>query len=129
MIRDYRSDDLDGVRRLLMENGWGGRASDRDRLRQIIASATRAVVVEDGGAIVAFGRCITDHVSNGYLSMIVVAVAYRRRGIGRAVVAELTGDSPEVTWVLRAGHPDAAPFWKGIGFTRSKVAYERSRRI
>ena len=127
MLRPATADDLDAISALLTTEGWGPRA-EPEALARAIDAATRAVVVEDHGEIVGFGRCVTDDVSNGYLSMVVVAPDHRRSGIGRAIVAALTGDDPRITWVLRAGHPGSDGFWEAIGFRRSEIAYERVRR-
>ena len=128
MIRVYRDEDFDTVRSLLRSEGWGGRADDPERLRQIVDAASRAVVAEVDGEVVGFGRCITDDVSNGYPSMLVVDTVHRRQGLGTAIVEALMGDDDSLTWVLRAGHPGSERFWEGIGFTRSSIAFERPRR-
>lgn len=127
MIRDWEPSDLEGVRTLLIKEGWGHRAEDPVTLERVIASATRASVAEVDGAIVGFGRCITDATSNGYLSMIVVAGNHRRRGIGTAIVASLTGSDRNITWVLRAGREGTERFWESVGFQRSAVAFEMRR--
>ena len=128
VIRAATPADLPGIGALLEAEGWGERVQNRDRLALAVSTATRAVVAEIGGAIVGFGRCITDDVSNGYLSMLVVAPAHRLRGIGRRIVDALTGDDDRITWVLRAGHPGSDRFWDAIGFRRSEIAFERVRR-
>lgn len=126
-IREYHPEDLNAVRALLLGSGWRGRADDPERLGNIIAAATRALVAEIDGAVVGFGRAVTDGVSNGYISMLVVSPDHRRQGIGRALVGVLTGDDPRLTWVLRAGIPDSVPFWEAMGFRRSEIAFERPR--
>ena len=126
MLRSARPGDVDGVSALLLAEGWGSRA-EPERLDEAIAAATRSVVAEIDGEVVGFGRCVTDDVSNGYLSMVVVAPEHRGEGIGRAIVETLTGDDPRITWVLRAGHPGSDGFWEAMGFRRSAVAYERVR--
>jgi ribosomal protein S18 acetylase RimI-like enzyme len=126
MIRLARPEDLDAISALLIAEGWDSRA-EPDRLVAAIGAATRAVVAEEDAEIVGFGRCVTDDVSNGYLSMVIVAPHRRGRGIGRAMVDALTGDDRRVTWVLRAGHPGSDGFWEAIGFRRSEITYERVR--
>jgi GNAT superfamily N-acetyltransferase len=126
MIRLARSGDVVAISALLIAEGWGSRA-EPDRLAGAIAAATRAVVAEEDGEVVGFGRCVTDDVSNGYLSMVIVAPRFRGEGLGRAIVDALTGDNPRVTWVLRAGHPGSDGFWEAIGFRRSEITYERVR--
>ena len=112
---------------MLQAEGWGGRTDTR-RLEEIIGAADRTVVAVQDGRVIGFGRAVTDGVSNGYLSMVVVHPERRRRGIGRAVVERLVGDDDRLTWVLRAGHPGSDRFWSAVGFTRSEIAFERPRR-
>ena len=71
--------------------------------------------------------CHRRHTSNGYLSMVVVDPRHRRRGMGRALVAAMTGDDPQITWLLQAGREGSDRFWEGLGFRRFATAYERVR--
>ena len=60
MIRPATPADLEGIRDLLLAEGWGARVEDPQRLRRIVESATRAVVADEDGEVVGFGRCVTD---------------------------------------------------------------------
>lgn len=117
--------DAGAVRQLLAANGWEHRVSDLDRVEALIGQATRCLTAWDGFRLVGFGRAITDDVSNGYLSMVVVDEAYRRRGVGSNLVRKLMGDDPSITWVLRAG--GGREFWMALGFEESTIAMERTR--
>jgi GNAT superfamily N-acetyltransferase len=128
-VREFRSSDLDAIRSLLLDAGWRERAEDRGRLAEIVAAASAALVAEIDDVVVGFGRAVTDGVSNGYLSMLVVSPVHRRRGIGSALVEALVGDDARLTWVLRAGIPESVPFWEALGFRRSEIAFERPRSV
>lgn len=120
--------DLDAVHRLLSTNGWAHRVGAVEDLGRLIAASQRVLVAVKDGEIVGFARALTDGISNGYLSMVVVAEPHRRQGIGQALVGQLVGSEPDVTWVLRAGREGAAEFFAKLGFSASRTAMERLRR-
>lgn len=126
-IRNATSSDAEAVHRLLSTNGWAHRIGSVERLGRLISASQQAVIAVADGEIVGFARAIGDGISNGYLSMVVVAEPFRRRGIGQALVEHIAGSSPDITWVLRAGRPGAAEFFAKLGFRASSVAMERPR--
>ena len=127
-IRAAAASDADAVHRLLSASGWAHRIADAAHLGRLISASQQAVVaLSADGEIVGFARAIGDGISNGYLSMVVVAEPFRRRGIGQALVEHIAGSSPDITWVLRAGRPGAAEFFAKLGFRASPVAMERRR--
>jgi ribosomal protein S18 acetylase RimI-like enzyme len=111
----------------LCANGWAHRLGSAEQFAQLVAHSQRTAVAADGSAILGFARGITDDVSNGYLSMVVVSPEHRRNGIGRALVAHIVGEGDGITWVLRAGREGAAEFFGKLGFAASVVAMERVR--
>jgi ribosomal protein S18 acetylase RimI-like enzyme len=127
-VRSVTAADFDAVHRLLLTNGWAHRVGDIAQLSRLISAPSRAVVAVADDEIVGFARAITDGISNGYLSMVVVAQPYRRRGIGQALVEFLIGSETSITWVLRAGREGAAGFFAKLGFSVSTTAMERLRR-
>jgi len=129
---DYRPispSDYDAVRQLLAVEGWERRVRDSVRFAKMMERAGRTVVAFDGERVVGFVRALCDGVSNGYISMLVVAADRRGQGIGREMVRRLmAGDEDEnVTWVLRAGRGSRG-FWEKLGFTPSEWAMEKTRR-
>lgn len=112
---------------LLQTHGWAHRLGSLAQFTQLIAASQVADVAVVDGQVLGFVRGITDGLSNGYLSMLVVAAAHRRRGIGRALVEHSLGASPHVTWVLRASREGAPEFFAKLGFVASSTAMERPR--
>ena len=97
-------------------------------LAELIAKSQRtAVAVLPELQVVGFVRGITDELSNGYLSMLVVAEAHRRRGIATALVRQVTAGTPEVTWALHAGRPGATAFFASLGFVKAPLAMHLPR--
>ena len=127
-VRSVAASDIGAVHHLLSTNGWAHRIGDAEHLAQLISASQRALIAVVDGQIVGFARAITDGISNGYLSMVVVAEPFRRRGIGLALVEGIVGPDPGITWVLRAGRDGAAEFFASLGFGASAVAMERARR-
>jgi len=126
-IRKVQPQEIEAVREFLATHGWAHRVGSADEFADLLAHSQRAVVAVADDAIVGFARAITDGRSNGYLSMVVVAPAFRRRGVGRALVQNIIGDDPRITWVLRAGRDGAEAFFSKLGFRVSTVAMERPR--
>jgi ribosomal protein S18 acetylase RimI-like enzyme len=126
-IREITASDLEAVCRLLAANGWAHRIPDEAYLARLVASSQHACVAVLDGEIAGFARALTDGLSNGYLSMVVVAAPFRGRGIGRALVERIVGAEENITWVLRAGRDGAPAFFARLGFVNSTLAMERPR--
>lgn len=122
-----RPSELEEAHELLASNGWHQRIQCIERFRLLVEASQVAEVAVLEGQVVGFVRAITDGQSNGYLSMLVVAPAHRRKGIGRQLVERALGSNAQGTWVLRAGRSGAAEFFASLGFEPSSLAMERRR--
>lgn len=128
VIHDLQPRDAEAVRVFLAAHGWSQRVGTAEQFAELVARSQRTAVKFVDGQVVGFARAITDGISNGYLSMVAVAPAHRRQGIGRALIEHIMGDDPKITWVLRAGREGAAEFFAALGFEPSSAAMERLRR-
>lgn len=128
LVRNFDATDLYTVHQLLLVSGWGHRVEAQDDLARLIAASQRTAVAVVDEQVIGFARAITDGISNGYLSMVVVADGFRRRGVGHALVEHIVGQNESITWVLRAGREGASQFFAKQGFNESAVAMERKRR-
>ena len=82
--------DADAVFRFLTTSYWAA-----GRPREVVERSIRHSLcfgAYDGSTQVGFGRVITDQAVFAYLADVFVIEAYRRRGIGRALVAAMLAD-------------------------------------
>jgi ribosomal protein S18 acetylase RimI-like enzyme len=126
-IRAIAPAEIESVRVLLARTGWSHRVSDPTHFRDLIARSQIALVAVEGTDVIGFIRALTDGVSNGYISMLVVHEEHRLRGIGSSLVRAAMGDDRTMTWVLRAQRPGLFSFYEKLGFRVSAVAMERLR--
>lgn len=125
-IRPIRPHELEAARQLLLDAGWDRQVATPQEFAQLVAQSSLSLVAVREGVVAGFLRALTDGLTNGYVSMLVVHPQHQRQGIGRALMAAAMGAGAHMTWVLRAGgRTEAAGFYERLGFSRSTVAMER----
>ena len=100
---------------------------DLDFLAQQLTGARWVVHAYDRTRLVGFCRAISDGVSNAYVSSVMVDPEYRRRGIGREMLARLTGGKDDIKFVLHTRR-EAAAFYVAVGFSPAIDVMIRDRR-
>lgn len=88
-VEPFAESHLQGVVSLCRAEGWPSLATDLSRtLAALTAPGVICVVALQEGAVVGFLQLLTDGVARGYVSVMAVAVAERRKGVGRKLVEE-----------------------------------------
>src|SRR5262249_54154288 len=111
------SADLDVIHALLTETYWSP-GIPRETVARAWANSVCALARDDAGALIAFGRAVSDRATFAWVADVMVLPAHRGKGLGRAIVAALQAH-PDLQnlrrWVL--GTRDAHGVYAPLGFT------------
>lgn len=117
--REIRAADMPAVKALYEEQGWTAYLNDDDRLLRAWDGSLFARGAYDGGKLVGFVRCLGDGAHTVLIQDLLVCDAYRRMGVGRALletVLDNYADVRQVFVVTDTDSEDALAFYHALGF-------------
>jgi ribosomal protein S18 acetylase RimI-like enzyme len=88
-------------------------------LRASFAHSQHVAIARDGDRVVGMARLLSDGVCNAYLLDVWTQSAYRRQGIGAAMIRQLMNQVPGQHVGLQTD--DAASFYAGLGYAHQPV--------
>ncbi len=131
VVSEFELDDdparvqLDEVWSFLSTEAYWGRWRDRDLVERQVRAAWRVVGVyrRDNGAMIGFARAFSDGGAVAYLADVYVVAAFRGRGLGVALVAEMVERGPGASfrWMLHTA--DAHELYTRFGFAPATDRY------
>ncbi len=126
-IRPYRDSDKQAVIQLWRACGlvvpWNNPAVDIERKQQVQAELFLVGELHGHMAVAVFGG-YDGH--RGWINYLAVAPEYRRRGLGRAIMAEVEDrlralGCPKINLQVRKSNIEVIEFYQSIGFTLDPV--------
>lgn len=124
-LRDGADLDLDALAALRLRCAFS--ALTPDFLGRQLAGTRWIVHAYDDARLVGFARAISDGVATAYVGSVMVDPDYRRRGIGRALLARLMDGRGEIKFVLHT-RSESAAFYAALGFVDATQMMVRERR-
>lgn len=118
-IVQYRHYELKQVLALYRSVGWGIYTGAPERLSRAFAASLDCYAAFHGEMLVGLVRLVGDGESVVLIQDILVRPEYRRRGIGRQLIARVLLQYRRVRQihVMTDDLPDTVGFYKAVGFT------------
>lgn len=71
-----------------------------EKLGRVISGSSSYVTARDGGALVGFGRLLSDGATLAYINSMAVSPDYRRQGIGQTILDRLIEAAGDVSSIF-----------------------------
>ena len=117
MVQDWPNEQ---IVELYKSGGWWEEHYSPDGLDALIKGSFAFAVAVDAstGIAIGMGRAISDGVSDAWLQDRVVLDAYRKHGVGRAIIQKLLDYclTKGLTWIGLVAEPGSKEFYKPLGF-------------
>ena len=118
-LQSPTQEEIARIIELYKSQGWWEEGKEGpDMVVRIIQGSHCFAAAEVDGRIVGFGRAISDRASDAYVQDVLVHPDFRKQGIGRLIIRELTekvhGDG--LRWIGLIAEKGSAPFYTLLGF-------------
>ena len=115
---DLSPEFLSAAARLYRIAGWVENEASCAFLEAALGSSCVVCAAYCGGELAGMGRALGDGVSDAYIQDVVVDPAFRRRGVGTAIVKRLVSELRlrGVDWIALVGEPGTEEFYRSLGF-------------
>jgi GNAT superfamily N-acetyltransferase len=124
-LRPWAEGDMPAITRLSDAEGWPTPAERPEASLASWRAAWPAVVAEHDAELIGFLRALSDGAVSTYVAELLVAPAWRGRGLGRLLLDACQRLVPTTRLDLLA-LPEAAAFYRRAGF-RPLAGFRRSR--
>lgn len=123
-IEITREVDVEGIVRLYKDAGWWRDTYDRDFISGVLSGSFCFAAAYSDEQLIGMGRALSDGASDAYIQDVVVLKEFRRHGIGRLIILEITDFLRQhgVDWIALVGEPGTKGFYEKLGF-REMHAY------
>ena len=120
VIRLVEAWDEDEIMHLYRAGGWWKDENDPKTLPDIMKGSFAFAVAVDQktGHAIGMGRVISDGLSDGYVQDLVVLPGFRKKGIGKEIVAALVRKCNDagISWLGLIAEPGTESFYRPLGF-------------
>ena len=99
--------------------GWWDGSKPSSVKKIILGSFAFAIAADEKtGKAIGMGRVMSDGVSDAYIQDIIVLPEYRRRNVGKNLVAALRNYclAKKISWIALIAEPGTGQFYRGLNF-------------
>jgi GNAT superfamily N-acetyltransferase len=114
--------------RLYERSGLRRPTADLTRIGRMILGADLSFTAWHGARLVGVARCLTDFCHSCYLADLAVDRQYQRRGIGRGLLERVQARLGEQVMILLLAAPEAADYYRHVGFEKVENGWRIPRR-
>lgn len=117
-IREYTAYHDEEIAKLYASVGWIAYTNDLPALRRGFENSLLVLAAYEDGRLIGIVRCVGDGETIVWIQDVLVHPAYRRRGVGRALILAVLERYPKVRQIELATDdtPEMTAFYKSLGF-------------